>query len=763
MVDTQKRKKVLAKAAASASIPAIKGSVPLDSFDIKIIQYKNALYKLNELSRLLNVLVPHLKKKRDNDESYTIIPLVNFILSLCEGPIFNVSPVLAKRYHLLCRFQLVKLNDVQQRLSTNFIEVEGWMFPEDVPLDHYKSCIYNNSLQWKILNSLSCIAQNAISIYNAKLRQILLERDAYKARSLPFDTSIIEDLLNPVEMSLILDLAVLINDPIRDKSTYSFYKLQWQVMEKLNSCVHLKIFPILRTYFNQLQKFSETRPVSLPNLQKDLPHWEWTLHRIYTFQLRVFSVLCVIISLSRQVFLPNKRHFLDIKARLSSENTYHYDLIISELVALLSPESNDHTTLLELQEDLKFWTQTTLADNHLLRTPIFHLQPGLIIELFNNQISKIIPKLRCIMTLLSNWMDCWKYIEKNIKTFDDSDEDLQVLLKEKLERDKTMYLGRKNAKSRLKKKPSITKLSASPSPSPSPVSSASPSRQASLESIRTRARVHLASTSSRSRSPSLSPIRTNSNHKGVETKKAVVSPEKRRIVNGGRPRSSSLQSYTNKQQTTYLNSTRHPSIVPPQRPNSQRSNSLQASTMTLNQKIIQDTVRHLMNKPGSTSNSSTSSSLAPSPKISSISNSSSVKSSSTLTINGSDTLAIETLTLDPESGSGGVLIKRVRFAGVTPMTDAENPKPTKMGWYKKPAVLHYPPIPASAVIKPLQSKSRYNTLRQEEGFTFRKSLRDGLELENGESNSETTMMPFGIEIKESAGHRIASKIRSKLR
>lgn len=173
MVDVQKRKKLLAKAAASASIPAIKGSVPLDSYDIKIIQYKNALYKLNELNRLLNVLVPHLKKKRDNDESYEIIPLVNFILSLCEGPIFNVSPVLAKRYHLLCRFQLIKLSEVQQRLSTNFIDVEGWMFPEEVPLDHYKSCIYNNSLQWKILNSLSCIAQNAIKIYNAKLRQIL--------------------------------------------------------------------------------------------------------------------------------------------------------------------------------------------------------------------------------------------------------------------------------------------------------------------------------------------------------------------------------------------------------------------------------------------------------------------------------------------------------------------------------------------------------------------------------------------------------------
>lgn len=760
MVDVQKRKKLLAKAAASASIPAIKGSVPLDSYDIKIIQYKNALFKLNELNRLLNVLAPHLKKKRDNDESYKIIPLVNFILSLCEGPIFNVSPVLAKRYHLLCRFQLIKLSEVQQTLSTNFIDVEGWMFPEEVPLDHYKSCIYNNSLQWKILNSLSCIAQNAIKIYNAKLRQILLERDAYKARSLPFDTSIIEDLLNPVEMTLILDLAVLINDPVRDKSTHSFYKLQWQVMEKLNSCVHSKIFPILRTYYNQLQKFSETRPTSLSNLQKDLPHWEWTLHRIYTFHLRVFSVLCVIISFSRQIFLPNKQHFLDIKTRLSSENVYHYDLIICELMALLSPDCDDVTALFELQENLKFWTQTARTDNNSSRTPIFHLQPGLVVELFNNHICKIIPKLRSIMGLLSNWMDCWKYIEKNYKTFDETN-DLRENLKEKLERDKALYLEVKNAKSKLKKKPSITKLPASSSPSPSPTSSASPSRQASLESIRTRARAHLASNSSRS--PSVSPVRTTFNNKNAETKKSMVSPEKRKLINGRRPRSSSLQSYTNKQQTSYLNSTRHPSIAPPSKLNNQRSNSLQSSTMTLNQKIVQDTVRQLMNKSASTPNPSASSSLAPSPKVSSINNTSSGKSSSTLIANSSDTLAIETLTLDPESNSSELSIKRVRFAGVPPMTEAENPKPTKVGWYKKPAVLHYPPIPASAMIKPLQHKSKYNTLRQEEGFTFRKSLRDGLELENGESGSETTMMPFGIEIKESTGHRIASKIRSKLR
>ena len=273
-------------------------------------------------------------------------------------------------------------------------------------------------------------------------------------------------------------------------------------------------------------------------------------------------------------------------------------------------------------------------------------------------------------------------------------------------------------------------------------------------------RQHLASTSPKS--PSLSPIRTTFNNKSVEMKKNMVSPEKRKIVNGRRPRSSSLQSYTNKQQTSYLNSTRHPPIVPPSKLNTQRSNSLQPSTMTLNQRIVQDTVRHLMNKTSSTPNSSASSSLAPSPKIPSINNTS-MKSSSTLTTNSSETLAIETLNLDPELSCGDLLIKRVRFTGVPPMTEAENPKPTKVGWYKKPAVLHYPPIPASAMIKPLQHKSRYNKLRQEEGFTFRRSLRDELELENGDSSSETTMMPFGIEIKESTGHRIASKIRNKLR
>lgn len=105
---------MLAKAAASASVPAMKGSVYLDSHDVKIIQYKAAIYKLGETSRLLNLLQKNLEKTADTE----IIPLMNYILSLGEGPMFNVHPVLRKRYQLLCEYKVCKVTAVNPALST---------------------------------------------------------------------------------------------------------------------------------------------------------------------------------------------------------------------------------------------------------------------------------------------------------------------------------------------------------------------------------------------------------------------------------------------------------------------------------------------------------------------------------------------------------------------------------------------------------------------------------------------------------------------
>ena len=120
--------------------------------------------------------------------------------------------------------------------------------------------------------------------------------------------------------------------------------------------------------------------------------------------------------------------------------------------------------------------------------------------------------------------------------------------------------------------------------------------------------------------------------------------------------------------------------------------------------------------------------------------------------------------------------KKVRFIGVPPMTDAENPKPKRTGWYKKPAVLHYPPPPPQVTSLRLRMR--------QEGIAFRTSLRennaemaDGLGSKlDGSGNNSSSGRPArsglfrglgadedGRSTRGSVGHRFASRIRDKLR
>lgn len=114
--------------------------------------------------------------------------------------------------------------------------------------------------------------------------------------------------------------------------------------------------------------------------------------------------------------------------------------------------------------------------------------------------------------------------------------------------------------------------------------------------------------------------------------------------------------------------------------------------------------------------------------------------------------------------------KKVRFTGVPPMTDAENPKPKRTGWYKKPAVLHYPPPPPQVTSLRLRMR--------QEGIAFRTSLREnnaetadglGSKLDSGGRSARSGLFrglsadEDGRSTRGSVGHRFASRIRDKLR
>lgn len=214
-------------------------------------------------------------------------------------------------------------------------------------------------------------------------------------------------------------------------------------------------------------------------------------------------------------------------------------------------------------------------------------------------------------------------------------------------------------------------------------------------------------------------------------------------IRGNRPRSSSLQSsFTPKKPTRQR---------PPPESIAQRSNSLEA-TATLNQRMIQNTVKHLMVRPNSkiSKMSERIDVISPPPSIS-IANASSTSTSSSsssnqsysstssrppspmrkknlTTLNHSSAKPLkgkykteetnkeplpnfDALTLDLETEikeevadneddsedsntTTEKITKKVRFVGVPAFQEDEDPIPTRKGWYKKPPVLYYPPISA---------------------------------------------------------------------
>lgn len=758
---------MLAKAAAHASTTTLQGSVYLDSHDVKIIQYKAAIYKLGEMGRLLNIL----EKNVDRSASTRIIPLINYILSLCEGPLLNVHPVLRKRYQLLCEFRLCKVANVNPALSTSAIDLE-FEFPQFLKdADTLRSKIYDDELQWKMLGCLQNVITNSSTIYERRLRQVQLERNAKRptdssGRSTPFNLNSVEDLLRPHELSLSLDLAVLINDSEKDTTIRSLLKLQTQVLSKFATCLQTKVLPVIGGYYSQLQKFSTSRGVSV-NAIKDLQHWQYTLHRMYALMLRALYVYDVMLSLTMQIYLPNRAYLNDIKIKMLSRNAFSYQESLNKLESLCNPPENVMIeSLISVLLDLS--KQGTVSQ----------VQPGKILELYQNSISKVIPLLRSTTRMINDFADMWKYIEGNLEAqsliggYEDSQ--LNRMFDERLAVDKLTYLENKKLKSTttetgspLKgsapnsrnslRRNAIERLNSSSSSSVSSSGAGSPGTNSPLRMSRTSSIDKLNSKPSSFSSPQVSrrgsiaesrlPNSTNGLAKSnIDQKATVRSPlSKRRVV--GRPRSSSLQSAMGNDQKA------RQGLASPS-----RSNSLQADA-AINQKIIQDAVAKSLN--GTAWNSKvkkkTSSSLGSSKKESR---------------SQSPSVDIEKLSLDskpdqnkqhsdPEnsksplelstSNESTVCVKKVRFVGVPPLDEKEDVSPKRRGWYKKPAVLHYPPPPPQFAIQ------KYKV--RQEGMAFRTSLR-----EDDSSKKSTLLMNMEIpQPKDSTTQKIASKILDKLR
>ncbi|CAL9729070.1 GLC7-interacting protein 4 [Monosporozyma unispora] len=476
-------------AIASVGGGKAKGPVPLTSFDIKLIQYKGGLYKLQEIIRILGILEKNLQppsstsdggKENVLKKNKTIVPLITYILTLCEGHIFNILPMIRKRYLALCQFKFYKLQDFNPSLATSFIPID-FDFSEvtEDSFEEYRHNIYDNELQWKLLHYLKNLTVNTLSVYNKRLRQIQLEKTSncnrpYEVteRTSKFMIEYVDDLVRPIEMGLSLDFAVLIKDKSKDTSVASFLKLQCQVIDKFVLFIDKKIFPNIKNYYNQINKYSNKTCTF-----SSLPFPEFTLHRIYALLLKVFDTLAIIISLVRCVYLPNKSYFQNCKTKLISKNVYQYEDMLDKIDKLCVEYTNK--SFYNFKADLNSFTVDTISfiagDAKKNNT---------ISDLHKSFITRHVQLMRTTLQIVSKWSSMWKFIQKNIegleKFKDMKDDQLHRMLEERRSVDKLSHFEKLPEKKRISTIFSNNDNGAITSPLSSSASSTQSSRTSSL-------------------------------------------------------------------------------------------------------------------------------------------------------------------------------------------------------------------------------------------------------------------------------------------
>ncbi|GAV53680.1 hypothetical protein ZYGR_0AK01820 [Zygosaccharomyces rouxii] len=614
-----------AVAAAHATRPAkVKGTQHLDIYDVRIIQYRSAILRLSEAVRLLGVLGRTLEKKQDTGK--TIIPLITYVLSLCEGPVFNMHPVLRKRFTLLSESKVSKQNEINPPITTSNVEYDVDFAPLVIDLSQLRESVYNSNLQWKLMGCLQTISQNALNIYEKKLKQVSMERTSkrtteFPGKVIPLNYEAIDDILRPFEMELCLDWAVLINDREQDTSFKSLRKLQSQVLTRFLSNINDKVLPVIRTYFNQLQKACNGRNPAVANL-RELPHWEFSVHRLYSYIYRVLCLLDVIISLTRQLWLPNKDDFYSLRSQLSSENVYSYKDVLEKIDAICNePKRNVTGTII------------AVLDSCSKPNLNISVESNTVSDIFTNSICKVTPILRNTLQSITSWLEVWKFVDNNHDSHEKleklNEEQLSNMLQERLFVDKLNQVEVQQKMSRLSpdiaplttgglsrtgstiRRSNSKRLSAPTSPSTSSnptspikalplmmsrntpvdkpntrgsnISSPQLSRRSSIVDIR------ISSPTSHSGSPQVSRRGSIADSRLAgsvltkntgDQKNPPRSPLANRVSNG-RPRSSSLQSGHDE-----ATNTSRKAALP------SRSNSLQTSA-TVNQKRIQDNFAQL--------------------------------------------------------------------------------------------------------------------------------------------------------------------------
>ena len=428
---------------------------PLTAYDIKLIQYKEGLYKLQEINRIIGVLEKNLQNPKPSTnnsqesklaKNNIIIPLLNYVLKLCDGHVFNIHPLIRKQYLALCQFKFYKSQDMNLPATTTFISsnFNFAIVKEDSFKNHHLN-IYDQNLQWKLLNYLKKLTLQTLSLYNRKLRQIQLEKTTncnrpYEVTEInsKFIIDYVEDLIRPTEVSLSLDFAVLIKDRSKDTNLSSFLRLQYQVLDKFAQYFNKKVIITIKDYYNKINQYSNKS-----SSFNTLPFSEYTLHRIYALLYKSFDLLSMSISMVISVYLPNKNYFYNFKTKLIIKNVYQYEQLLEKIDKISTEYTNQD--FCNFRDDLDSFTKNNI---NLIANDGIGIST--IAVLHKEYILKHIRLMDFNLSCVTKWVSVWKYIQDNIETlekFKDYEEDqLNRMLLERRSVDKLSYLEKVSKK-----------------------------------------------------------------------------------------------------------------------------------------------------------------------------------------------------------------------------------------------------------------------------------------------------------------------------
>ncbi|AAS52280.1 ADR360Wp [Eremothecium gossypii ATCC 10895] len=725
---------MFARAAAIASVPVMREGTALDAIDSRIIHCKGALARLKELERVVRLLTDSMA---GNSAERTIIPLMSYVLALCQGPLFGVSPTLRKRYELLSQMRLVKLTEVNAAASLGAVDLwSRWPADED-DASAVRSKFYDETLHGRILEHLLHTTRNCHALYQRRHKLLLAERDACRTAETQEWNDLyslaVDDFLVPSEITLGLELAVLITDRDTDTTDMAYQKLNIQVLGMLLEYFNGVAMPTINQYYLELQRAVRNKGINQNNILTSLPFWAHTLHRIFAMLLRAKYLLDIIQSVLRLAYLPNKTHFSHPTVQLASPNLYLFRNVLEKLDEICCG-----TTVLS--------ARVTEYISPFLQQGVTHrLTYDKVVHLYKEAVRPTVSSLTEAIDLMSNLLKSWEascsaeHISR-LQTLSEDDVSTLSAVEDKFLIDKSLYEEGQKRKQENKKSPAANSTS---------------KKQA--VTLQRRPSNRIVSTNA-------SPLRQQVIANGE--KRISTAPPMRR-------RSLSLQRVS-------------PSPDPDA---NRRSNSLQFSST--NQILLQSSVREALSRyqsrhanierplstpPGTFPYHAFASSMVDeeSRRIASLSlaegnGPAAIKVMANMASEYEDTsresslsgccnyqtYANQVLAQPQLAGSFPTvpLVKKVRFTGVPPPTEDEDPKPKRKGWYKKPAVLHYP-TPSQSMIQ--KNKQRH------EGYVFRTSLREQQREKHKQPGRR--FAAFLDHVKDTntlSGHK-AGKIKSKL-